>query len=307
MTARINSFMNLFVISALFIALMAPPSHADTIKYSDEFEYLKEQYDARAHEFCSSGEIWQKARDAVSRYFVANKNGGDVPPRSFGTSPIPLGYTAFFNKHCIYRLDLTDWADNKRYDYLAAVNLETGEGTVYYIRLLDHIQSKKLLDVSSYMRMSYELNIDNLNKFIESDDIEINDLNLRAYVKYAIVELLFFREIGYVIFDRNSTLCQPNPYLKEEYDPNSLYGSAMIGLRELRAYMAPYCLGSGMSVYKLDGGAYAVHLVTWSEIMGYISEWDFTIARNGTIHIYEIKDIDSRVGSYIELKDDKDK
>jgi hypothetical protein len=200
---------------------------------------------------------------------------------------------------------LKDWADNKMYEYLAAVNLETGEGTVYYVGPLDRIRSKKLLDVSSNMLMSYELNIDNLNKIIENDDIEINDLNLRAYVKYAIVDLLFFHELGYVIFDRNSTLCQPNPYLNEEYHPDSLYGLHMLGLIELRAYMAPYCLGSGMSVYKLDGGAYAVHLVTWSEIMGYISEWDFTIARDGTIHIYEIRDIDWLIGPYIEIDSHK--
>ena len=300
MPVTIHAKIYIFMIPVLCLILVTSISHAQGFKYSDEFEYLKDEYRGRAEPLCQSDEPLQKARDAVSRYFIANKNEGNVPERSFGTMKLN-SFPSFFDRHCFYGISLTDWADNKTYDYLTAVNVETGEGTVYYVISLDRKYSRKILDVSSNMLTAYELHIDDLNKIIVSDNIEINDDNLRAYIKYAVHELLFLNGRGLAIFDKNSSLCQPNPYLKEEYDPNSLYGSAMIGLRELRAYMAPYCLGSGMSVYKLDGGAYAVHLVTWSEIMGYISEWDFTITRNGTIHIYEIRDIDKRIGPYIEI------
>lgn len=306
MARKFHLMKHAFILLALSMATVCCPALAEGFRYSDEFEFLKEKYRGNAFPFCRAEEHLQQAKDSVSQYFITNKNGGNVQPHSFGI-PSPFGSSYFFNNHCFYWVTLVDWEDDKNYDYLTAVNLETGQGIVYYVGHFDRTYTKKRLRASSNILTAYELDIDALNRAIESDNIVIDDLNLRAYVKYVIDELMFFYARGFEIFDRNSFFCRPDPHLNEEVDPNTFSGQDTIERRELRACLAPYCLGSGMTVYKLDGGAYAVRLITWAEVMGYISEWDFTVERNGTVHIHEIRDIAWRIGPYVELKDEKDK
>jgi hypothetical protein len=205
---------------------------------------------------------------------------GDASEGTLTGYYIPDRYiTKFFFNHSFFWF-IMSWNGNPEQFYFIAVN---NESLTPFLLLGDPEtrgkSEEKLLNVSSNAFFAHELNLENLNTVIRSENISINDNNLKSYVQEV---------FGILGID-----CYGGIYVNWHYVVNSRIGGIEKDVTDSMAGMYEYLLlkGNGMYVSPLDGGAFQIIILSWINRTGEVLEWNFTVNKNGTIEMNDIRDM----------------
>ena len=143
-------------------------------------------------------------------------------------------------------------------------------------------KAEKNPNISSNTRYAYELNIGNLNAVILNENISINDVNLKAYLR-DLFPLIGVPTYQYVYFDRTSLHSCGLP------DTKPCENNVVIAPGDIERLFLDH--GHSMYVAPLHNGSFHIIVLNWLYTTGEIVEWNFTVNANGTIELHDIRDI----------------
>lgn len=270
-------------LTTIFLAVPLFTSRAEVITMSELIQRLK-GVDGGSEQSFFADIAFTEIESIVGRRSV------EAPQETLTGYYIPDRYiTKFFFNHTFYWF-IMSWKENPEQFYFIAVNKES---LTPFLLLGDPegggSTEKKHLNVSSNTLFSRELNLENLNTVIRSENISINGHNLKAYVQE--------------IFGILGIDCYGGLYVNWDNVINSRISGIEQDKSDSTARMYDIILRKGNEMYvsPLDGGAFHVVILTWINGSGEVSEWDFTINSNGTVTLHDIRDISAGIG---KLKSD---